>query len=383
GGLYASISPRKASGVRTRTFGEEFGEALRGRLAASQRFSDRGTRIVSVSVPIQRVSAVVGVLTVESGDVEEIIRAERRALIPFILVAVTVAFTMAMGLTWMVARPVRRLANAADRVRAGDARQLELPGVMGRKDEIGRLAQSMEAMTVALVERIQLNERFAADVAHELKNPLTSIRSAVETSERVKGDPEATERLRKLIAQDVRRLDRLITDISNASRLESEIARMPQGSVDVGELLREIVRTYGGLDRRASVRFNDNTMGAGLLVRGRDGPLGQVVRNLVDNAISFSPEGGVVDVSLYQANRGPHPVARIVVEDRGPGIPEDKLETIFSRFYTDRPEGAAFGNNSGLGLSIVRQIVETHNGEVRAENRPNGGARFTVDLPAA
>ncbi len=383
-GVLGVVSPRNASAVRTQSFGEEFGEALRGREAASQRFSDRGTRIVSVSVPIQRVSAVVGVLTLESGDVDEIIRAERTALIPFILVAVIVALTTSGLLTLGIARPLRRLASAADRVRAGQARRLDVPAIEKRKDEIGQLAQSMNSMTEALFDRIMLNERFAADVAHELKNPLTSIRSAVETAERVQGDPVALERLRDVIAQDVRRLDRLITDISNASRLEGEITRIPAANLEIGRLLSDIVQTYwtSPEDTRAAVRFEDNTMGAGLLVRGREGPLGQVVRNLIDNARSFSPSGGLVRVTLNQTNDGPTAIARIMVEDDGPGIPDDKLEKIFDRFYTDRPSGAAFGNNSGLGLSIVKQIVNTHNGAVWAENRTKGGARFTVDLPA-
>ncbi|MEO0983029.1 MAG: stimulus-sensing domain-containing protein [Pseudomonadota bacterium] len=383
-GVLGTVAPRRGSAVRTRSFGEEFGEALRGREAASQRFSDRGTRVVSVSIPIQRVSAVVGVLTVESGDVEEIIRAERAALIPFIAVAMLVALVMSGLLTYTIARPLRRLATAADRVRTGRARRLDLPKVEKRRDEIGQLAQSMEAMTQALFDRIVMNERFAADVAHELKNPLTSIRSAVETAELVQNDPDARERLRKVIAQDVKRIDRLITDISNASRLEAEIARLPSGRVDISRLISDIVQTYAAskTDGRAAVRFSDNTMGAGLLVPGREGPLSQVVRNLVDNACSFSPPDAEVSVALYQTHKGPQTIARISVEDDGPGIPEDKLDQIFDRFYTDRPEGSAFGNNSGLGLSIVKQIVATHSGDVRAENRSQGGARFIVDLPA-
>ena len=262
--------------------------------------------------------------------------------------------------------------------------RLSFPKLTRRSDEIGQLAKSMEAMTEALFERIVANERFAADVAHELKNPLTSIRSAVETVERVQHDPEAVARLRAVIAKDVQRLDRLITDISNASRLEAEITRVPTERLDIGRFVRDIVSTYESLaeDGAVSVRFCDQTMGAGLLVKGREGPLGQVFRNLIDNARSFSPEGGEVRVSLYQAADGPQTIARIVVEDDGPGIPSDKLEKIFERFYTDRPVGAAFGNNSGLGLSIVKQIVETHAGVVVAENREESGARFRVDLRA-
>ncbi len=371
--------------VRTRNFEAEFESALIGERAASQRFSDRGQRIISVSVPVQRVSAVVGVLTLEASDVDEILRAERAALLPFIAVAVLVALLTSALLTLAIARPLRRLALAADRVRSGSSERVELPALTRRRDEIGALAQSVEAMTRALMDRIVANERFAADVAHELKNPLTSIRSAVETAERVQDDPEARETLRRVIASDVKRLDRLITDISNASRLEAEMTRSLPASVNMSEFLADIARTYDAMAGAGDVPvvFDDRTHGAGLRVRAREGPLGQVVRNLVDNARSFSPSDGSVRVGLEQSNRGAQTLARIVVEDDGPGVPPDKLETIFERFYTDRPAGTAFGNNSGLGLSIVRQIVASHRGEVRAENRHEGGARFIVDLPAS
>ncbi|MEO1405052.1 MAG: ATP-binding protein, partial [Pseudomonadota bacterium] len=188
---------------------------------------------------------------------------------------------------------------------------------------------------------------------------------------------------RQLIAKDVQRLDRLITDISNASRLEAEVTRSRADILDIGRFLSDIVRTYSATDdSRADVIFDDLTRGGGLMVRGRDGPLGQVVRNLIDNARSFSPNDGRVRVVLRQEANGPQTVACIMVEDDGPGIPEDKLDKIFERFYTDRPSGADFGNNSGLGLSIVKHIVQTHRGDVRAENRDQGGARFIVELPA-
>ena len=386
GAVFGPIMPRRSSdAVRTQSFEEEFEIAKNGGEAASQRFSDRGQRIISVSMPIQRVSAVVGVLTLESSDIDEIIRAERAALLPFIGVAVLVAFITSALLTLGIARPLRRLSLAADRIRAGSSERIDIPALTSRKDEIGNLATSMQGMTAALIERIQANEQFAADVAHELKNPLTSIRSAIETLDSVKENPELTERLRAVIALDVRRLDRLITDISNASRLEAEMTRVPSEQMDIARFVRDVVSTYDSLaheEGAVTVHFHDATMGARLLVRGREGPLGQVIRNLIDNARSFSPAGGRVDVTLDQTNDGPQTVARIKVEDGGPGIPEDKLDTIFNRFYTDRPKGTAFGNNSGLGLSIVRQIVATHRGKVWAENRAEGGARFCVDLPA-
>jgi two-component system sensor histidine kinase ChvG len=243
----------------------------------------------------------------------------------------------------------------------------------------------MQAMTETLHDRIQANERFAADVAHELKNPLTSIRSAVETSQAV-SDPAVRERMREVIARDVVRLDRLITDISNLSRLEAEIVREKRVRVDLGRLLDDIISIYRDTARPGDARITLDLSGAEghTNVMGREGPLSQVVRNLVENARSFSPPSGEVKVALRQAGGPDGPVLRLTVEDEGPGVPPDKLEKIFERFYSDRPHGAKFGNNSGLGLSIVRQIVETHRGRVWAENRAEArGARFVVDLPAA
>ncbi len=382
----ALVPNRGGDAVRTQTFEQEFEVAAAGGEAASQRFNDRGQRIISVSVPVQHVSAVVGVLTLESNDIDDIIRAERAALIPFIGVAVLVALITSGLLTVGIARPLRRLSKAADDVRSGSTQTLDLPTITRRRDEIGALANSMQSMTEALFERITANESFAADVAHELKNPLTSIRSAVETAERVKGNPEAMEKLHKVIAQDVGRLDRLITDISNASRLEAEITRVPTEALNITRFVSDIVSTYEHLGiegHEPSVAFQDSTMGAGLQVRGREGPLGQVIRNLIDNALSFSPKDGTVSVRVEQGRIGPQTTARIIVEDQGPGIPDDKFEKIFDRFYTDRPKGSAFGKNSGLGLSIVQQIASTHMGRVWAENRAQGGARFTVELPAS
>lgn len=383
--LLESLRPGDGeAAIRVQSFAEEFAIAMAGKEAASQRFNERGQRIISVSIPIQRVSSVVGVLTLESNGIDAIIRAERAALVPFIAIAILVAIITSALLTLGIADPLRRLASAADTVGRGASNRLQLPHISKRQDEIGLLSRSLEAMTAALFERITANESFAADVAHELKNPLTSIRSAVETAERVKDDPAALEKLRLMVAKDVQRLDRLITDISNASRLEAEMTRIPASQLDIGQFLKDLVSTYETLDSTSGVRvqFEDASLNAGLSVNGREGPLGQVVRNLIDNARSFSPDGGRVRVILEQGRIGAQTTARILIEDDGPGIPEDKLTKIFERFYTDRPVGAAFGNNSGLGLSIVAQIVASHRGRVAAENRAMGGARFTVELPA-
>jgi two-component system sensor histidine kinase ChvG len=262
--------------------------------------------------------------------------------------------------------------------------------VVRRTDEIGDLGQALERMTAALLERIELNERFAADVAHEIKNPLTSIRSAVETAARV-SDPAARERLMTIIANDVGRLDRLVTDISAASRLEAETARGAPVRIDLARFLPDLVDIYGQTRRtgEAAVTFLGPAPAPAVVV-GQEGPLGQVFRNLIDNAKSFSPPQGVVRVSIRDISDADGAKRlRVVVEDDGPGVPTENLETIFKRFYTDRPKGTAFGTNSGLGLSIARSIVEAHKGRIWAENIPGSapdtfsGARFIVDLPDA
>jgi two-component system sensor histidine kinase ChvG len=372
--------------AEARSLEEEVAMALGGGAGFSERFGDQAERLLSVTMPITKVARVVGSITVETSDVTQIIADERAALFPLILVAVLVAIITATLLTLGIARPLRNLARASDRVRTGATERLDLGKLHDRKDEIGDLALAMEAMTNALYVRIQENERFAADVAHELKNPLTSIRSAVETSQAVQ-DPAVRDRMRDVIARDVVRLDRLISDISNLSRLEGEIVREKLVRVDLRRLLDDLVSIYSDTKKETDARVTLTTTPGEYVVMGRDGPLAQVVRNLIENARSFSPPGGLVAVTLSRLTSSRGPTVRVTVEDEGPGIPEDKLEKIFQRFYTDRPKGAKFGNNSGLGLSIVRQITETHRGAVWAENRMTdgkiSGARFIVDLPAA
>jgi two-component system sensor histidine kinase ChvG len=230
---------------------------------------------------------------------------------------------------------------------------------------------------------MQAIERFAADVAHELRNPMTSIRSAVETLEIVSA-PEPRERLLRILSQDIGRMDRLITDISNASRLDAELARESPSPLDLGRLLGQVCELYEATRKPedVAVRF-DRPTSETLHVLGREGPLGQVARNLIDNARSFSPPGGEVRVALKRQKRE----ALVQIDDDGPGIPPENLETIFQRFYTSRPKGAAFGGNSGLGLAIARHIVEAHGGRIWAENRLDGGriagARFTISVPLA
>jgi len=365
------------------TLATEVQLALNGEAISNERRSETGQRLVSVSIPIQHVKAVVGVLTLEARDVEDVIAAQRRALIPFILVAVAVILSSSLLLNWLIANPILRLARAADRVRLSRARAISLPDMADRDDEVGDLARSLEAMTSTLSARLDAIERFAADVAHEIKNPLTSVRSAVETLE-LAPNKAAQERLVAILKQDVGRMDRLITDISNASRLDAELSRETPRSVDLGPMLADIVALYatrtGEAQAGVSVALEAGATPPFLVV-GRESPLGQVFRNLIDNARSFSPQGGVVLVKLAHERSGGRREVVVTVQDQGPGIPAENVETVFERFYTSRPRGQAFGSHSGLGLSIARQIIEAHGGRISAENLEAGGARFTVALP--
>ena len=362
--------------------------ALDGEVQSGLRRSESGDRVVSVSIPVRHVRQVLGVLTLEAGDVDETLAAQRRALMPFALVALFVNLLGSLLMHLFVARPVMRLSAAADEVRLQRARAISLPDLEGRKDEIGDLARSLETMTETLSDRMDAIERFAADVSHEIKNPLTSIRSALETLPLVRTEAQR-EKLTALLQQDVRRLDRLITDISNASRLDAELARDRPRTIDLTTLLTEIVGVYEAGRKAGEPRIVlEAPAGDHILVVGRDGPLGQVFRNLIDNARSFSPPDGLVRVSLSRDAAEADRPARVLVDDDGPGIPPENLETVFQRFYTSRPKGTAFGANSGLGLSIARQIVEAHGGAIQAENRTDGqgavvGARFEVALPPA
>jgi len=385
----ADLAEQTARGLQLkdaadREVAAEVERALAGEPQATVRRNESGDRVVSVSIPIRHVRQVLGVMTLEAGNVDEILGAQRRALVPFALVALAVNLLASLLLHLFVARPILRLSAAADQVKLQRARAISLPDLEDRKDEIGDLARSLESMTDTLSTRMDAIERFAADVSHEIKNPLTSIRSALETLPLVKTD-EHRAKLTALLQQDVRRLDRLITDISNASRLDAELSRDRPRPIDLNQLLTDIVGVYDTTSKPGDVPVHLAVPAEPLRVMGRDGPLGQVFRNLIDNARSFSPAGGAVRVALEEGE-GDTPV-RIRIEDDGPGVPPENLETVFERFYTSRPRGAAFGSNSGLGLSIVRQIVEAHGGRVWAENRTEdgriAGARFEINLPAA
>ena len=364
----------------------EVDAALKGLGSTVVRQNTRGETIISVAEPVQRLHVVRGVLllSTQGGDIDRIIAAERWAILRVFLVSAGVMFLLSLFLAGTIAEPIRRLSEAADRVRRGQHAREEIPDYSNRTDEIGQLSASLRDMTRAMYNRIEAIESFAADVAHELKNPLTSLRSAVETLPLAR-KAESRDRLMAIAQHDVRRLDRLISDISSASRLDAELARGETAPVDLAGALEAVVNMANQSGRADGVKVTLNASASRcILPGGHDSRLVQVFNNLIDNARSFSPEGGTVRIALRPAVNVTSGVERagfeVIVDDDGPGIPGHALERVFERFYTDRPD-QGFGQNSGLGLSISRQIVEAHGGTISASNRQGGGARFTVWLP--
>ncbi len=383
---------REIGGHNGRVF-PEVTTALSGNNASVVRVNKQGELIVSVAIPVQRFRAVLGalVLSTEGGDIDSIVRAERWAIFRVFLVAASITVLLSLLLAGTIAGPVRRLAEAAQRERrVGAKSRVEIPDLTDRRDEIGYLSGSLREMTDALYGRIDAIERFAADVAHELKNPLTSLRSAAETLPLAKDDAVRS-RLLVIIEEDVKRLDRLISDISDASRLDAELAREEAEPVDIADMLAAVVAVAQDTQSQDTVPIRltivpDPQAEKAYVVEGHDIRLGQVIRNLLDNAQSFSPKDGVIKVSAERVDD----TIEIVVEDQGPGIRPESKDKIFDRFHTDRPGEDEFGKNSGLGLSISKQIIDAHNGKIWAENKMSEdenpritGACFHVKLPAA
>ncbi|MFQ5784319.1 MAG: stimulus-sensing domain-containing protein [Alphaproteobacteria bacterium] len=357
--------------------------ALAGYSASALHDGGKVGTILSVAVPVQRFKQLQGALLLSTtiDDVEDSVRAVRYAILKIFALALSITIALSVFLAGTIARPVRRLAEAADAVRHGHSRAVVIPDFSGRRDEIGDLSRALGDMTDALADRIDAIERFAADVAHEIKNPLGSLRSAVETVVRIE-DPEQQRKLLAIVREDVQRLDRLISDISDASRLDAELARAETVPVDLGRMLSTLVEVQRAIppqgDPAIVLDLDPDTR---LVVPGFEGRLAQVFENLINNARSFSPPGGVIRIAAWRDDDA----VAVTVEDDGPGIPPAKLEAIFDRFYSERPATEKFGTHSGLGLSISRQIVEAHGGVIRTENRGDGdrarGARFIVRLP--
>lgn len=365
--------------------------ALTGDVAVNTGRGVDGGAQFSVASPVRFGSAVIGavVLTSAEGEIDRLVRYEREQILQMFVIALLVSIGLSLVLASTIANPLSDLAAAAELGRDRDARKMSpgrvrIPDLAARPDEIGRLSVAMRGMVAALYDRIDANEQFAADVAHEIKNPLASLRSAVGSMRMVKKE-EHREKLLNVIEHDVRRLDRLVSDISNASRLDSELVKEEEEEFNLVKTLANLTEYLGDQAREKNVEFITDFPTDPIKIHGLEGRLAQVFVNLITNAVSFCDDGDAVRVwARRRENR-----VLIVVEDTGPGIPEQALTKVFKRFYSDRPP-THFGNNSGLGLSISKQIVEAHGGVIWAENiRPTNadptsdplGARFVVGLP--
>ena len=365
-------------------YGEVVG-ALRGDASAVERVTADGEVIINAVLPVQGFKKVLGalMLTSDTADIVDSVRAVRLAILEVFLAALAITVLLSLFLAGTIARPMRRLADAADRVRSGPGQPVTIPDFTERGDEIGDLSLALRDMTAALYQRLNAIEAFAADVAHEIRNPLTSVSSAVEALERT-SDTSQRDKLAAIIKDDIQRLDRLIGDISDASRIDAELSRAAMTPIDVADLVTTLAQVYRATEDESAPQIEVDVGGQGpLVVTGLEERLGQVLRNLIDNARSFSPPAGTIRV---RAVAGDGEVT-ITVDDDGPGVPEESLEAVFERFYRARPAGEPFGTHSGLGLSISRQIVGAHGGTIHAENWRDaegriGGARFVVWLPA-
>ena len=363
--------------------------ALEGGVTPYIRRTPDGRLLVSVAEPARRAAQPVGILllTREAREVDARLLEIRASVLGLFLLALILTVGVSLYLARTLASPILQLAGAAAEMRQGRGRGGSVPRhLRARNDEIGVLARDLQAAARALWARIDANERFAADVAHELKNPLTSVRSAIETLRRV-DDPVQQKRLLAIIANDAVRMDRLIGDIADSSRVDAELSRAVAEPVDVAPIMAVLVELHN-----ATRREQDPVMAAELperlMAMGVEDRLVQVLRNLLGNAVSFSPVDPPGGATVTLRGRAAGAEIELVVEDEGPGIPEAKLEGIFDRFYSERPRGERFGEHSGLGLSISKQIVEGLRGRITAENRRDAegrvlGARFTVRLPRA
>ena len=354
--------------------------ALSGEPRRALRQDPSGELVLSVAVPIQDLRLVRGALLVSigGGKIERELANVNIAFLQLFILVLTVTVGLSLYLARSITTPITRLAVAADQLRRSGDMSSRLQNLPQRADEIGHLSDSLMAMTDELQRRIQATAAFAADVAHEIKNPLSSLRSAAETISLIK-DPAQQQKLMQVILQDVSRLDRLITDISQASRVDTEIIGKDGELLDFAALLENFIqlRQQSFADYKLLYERPDTPV----MVRGQDSRIVQVLDNLLSNAASFSPQQSEIMFRLTENTAAQQAVLSIL--DAGPGIPENRLETVFDRFYSERPKEESFGDHSGLGLSIARQIIEGHGGSLHASNRATGGACFTLILPRA
>ena len=349
-----------------------------GSVTAALRQAPDGTPYISAAAPAKASPAAVLLLTSNPRDVRAIVRGERMTLGIIILATLLLSALLSVFLARTIATPLRRLARAAQSVRLGRAREVSVPLLPERRDEIGLLARALHDMTQSLRQRIDATEAFAADVTHELKNPLASLRSAVDSLERV-DDPALRHQLLDVVRDDVHRLDRLIVDIAETSRLDAELSRARFERVDLGQMIEELLGPWEerGAQRPVRLAFARPRAGTAVIM-GERSRLARVLDNVVDNAISFSPAEGLIEIAATAV--GPRII--VSVEDEGPGVPEDARDAIFNRFHSMRPAGEHFGRHSGLGLAIAKAIVEGHDGRICVEDRHDGrpGARFVISF---
>jgi two-component system sensor histidine kinase ChvG len=361
---------------------EAWPEAVRAKISGKAVTAVRNapdlTPVISAAVPLEG-----GVLLATDNDraFTRTVRGQRGLILAAMAVVIGFSVLLSLFLARTIVRPLRRLAIAAHRVRLGRSREVNVPRLPSRSDEIGLLARAVSDMSQSLRHRIDTIEAFAADVTHELKNPLASLRSAVDGLDRVE-DPELREKLKSIVREDVARLDRLISDISEAARTDAELARARFERVDLGPLIEQLVHSWEsrretGDARLAFARPRKDTAA----VMGKPDRLARAINAIIDNAVSFSPSGGLVEIAVSRV--GDEVLVRI--DDEGPGVPSEARQAIFNRFHSVRPEGENFGRHSGLGLAIAQAIVNGHDGEIDVQDRDDApsGARFTIRLPAA
>jgi len=352
--------------------------ATRALSATVWRAPDR-TPVITAAAPLAGRSVVLS--TINARDVTERVRVERYRLSLVVLTALAISIGLSLYLARTIVDPLRRLARAAVRVRLGRAREVVVPRLPDRRDEIGMLARALSDMSLALRARIDATEAFAADVTHEMKNPLASLRSAVDVLARV-DDRAAQARLLAIVADDVHRLDRLISDISEASRLDAQLSRAKFERIDLVAMITGLIAQRDERGTARGVRLHlDLLPDAQVPVMAEGARLERVFDNLIDNALSFSPDSGIVSIGVRRIESD----IEVRVEDEGPGVPEEAREAIFRRFHSVRPRDEAFGKHSGLGLAIARTIVEAHQGSIAVQSREDrlSGARFAVRLPVA